>query len=116
MSVAHENLIQKWTALALVELPELHLFSRHVGLFYRKNGTPIKINMAGQADQWGIYHTINAPLHFEYEAKVAPDVQSEDQKNYQKFIESLNGLYVCYYSPEEALEKTLLYLRKFNII
>lgn len=92
----HQHLIQKFKYLSSKVIPNLRLFDRHVGLFYTKNGTPVRIGMNGQADVWGIYKCKNSKIlvHIELEFKTGNAVQSKDQKNWEKFIKDHNGIYL----------------------
>lgn len=46
------------------------------------------------ADVWAIYPTENGMMHLEFEIKSGASRQSKNQKVWQKFIESNNGLYI----------------------
>jgi len=108
----HQHLIQKFKLICTTEIPNLYLFDRHVGLFFTKNGTPLKIGMNGQADVWGLYSTPYALYSVEIEFKTGNSKQSEDQKNWQKFIESKNGLYflVRHEDDHKRIKKLLDFL------
>lgn len=76
------------------QIPQIRIFQRHVGLFYTKNKTPIKINQPGMSDLWAIYDNGHQLLHLEYEVKSGAGKQTKEQKNWQRFIESQHGIYL----------------------
>ena len=90
----HQNLIQQFKLQVIKEIPNLHLFDRHVGLFYTKNNVPLKIGLNGQADLYGLYNNGKQLIHIEIEAKTGNAKQSKEQKNWQAFIEKNNGIYI----------------------
>jgi hypothetical protein len=103
----HQDLIKN-TKLFLTQMfpKNLRLFDRTVGLFYAKrfskgiiDYTPIQINRAGMADNYGVVicHTFTdkekrfpLPIHFEVESKTGNAVLSEDQKNWRDFCFNFN--------------------------
>lgn len=113
----HQQLIRKFKLDAQEVIKGIRIFDRHVGLFYRKNGDPIKINHAGMADCYallGIHGTIM--LHMEFEFKTGKARQSKSQKVWQRFIESNSGIYMViredYHDDLEKLKKRVEKLKK----
>lgn len=102
----HQHLIQQFKLLASKVIPNLRIFDRHVGLFFTKNGDPIRIGMNGQADCWAIYKCKNAKLllHIELEFKTGKAIQSKDQKNWEKFITEHNGTYLIIRNDSQVYE------------
>lgn len=108
----HQNLIAKFLNELQKRFPKIRVFQRHVGLFYTKNGTPIRINTPGMSDLWAVYPTQHGLLHIEYEAKSGASKQSKEQKVWQKFIESNNGLYIIVNDDYNiAIDKTGEFLK-----
>lgn len=107
----HQNLIKKFKIDLIKEIPSIRIFDNHVGLFYTKNNTPIKIGINGQADCFALFPSIHGLLYISLEFKTGNARQSKDQKNWQKFIEKNNGIYMIirddYYSQIEDLKKRL---------
>lgn len=94
------------------QFPLIRIFPRHVGFFYTKNGAPIQINQKGMSDLWAIYPTTHGLLHLEYEIKSGSGKQTKEQKSWQKFIESNNGLYIIVTDDYNiAVQKTGEFLR-----
>lgn len=106
MASKHDRLMQEHHLLLSKIYPNSRYFRRDVGLFYRRNGTPIQINMAGQADAYGLIKIKNLLIHVEFEYKIGNDIQSKDQKNWQSVIESLGGIYeIVHNTPQESIER-----------
>lgn len=95
MASKHETLRQETFLLIQNEIPESRFFKRDVGKFLTLNGTFITIGSPGMADSWGIINIKEKLLiHVEIEYKIGKDKQSLDQKNWQKMVESLGGIYL----------------------
>lgn len=90
----HQELIKKFKLDAYDEIPGIRIFDRHVGLFYRKNGTPIRINKPGMADAYAIIPFKFGLLHVEIEFKTGSAKQTKQQITWQKFIEAKGGIYL----------------------
>jgi len=86
------------------------LFERHVGQFFTFDNRPIKINKKGMADMYGLIKTDNGLIHIEIEIKSGKGVQTKEQKVWQKFIESMNGLYIVGREPEQVENEVKEYL------
>lgn len=86
-------------------IPEVRLFDRHVGLFFRDNLTPVKINKPGMADIWGILKTFRGLLHIEIEVKTGDAVLKKDQKIWKEFILSMGGIYIEARNSEDAINR-----------
>ena len=102
----HQHLIQKFKYLSSKVIPNLNLFDRHVGLFYTKNGTAVRIGLNGQADVYGVYKCKNSKIlvHIELEFKTGNARQSKDQKNWEKFITDRNGIYLVIRDDSQVYE------------
>jgi hypothetical protein len=72
----HQELLRRVKLNVQKEFPEIRIFDRHVGLFYTKFETPIKIGLKGQCDLYGFYKYV----HFEMELKTGNAVLSKEQK------------------------------------
>lgn len=70
----------------------MRFFARHVGLFYTKNGAPIKINKKGMFDMWALLKLRHTTLYIEFEAKSGQAVKSKEQKQWGKFLDTM-GVY-----------------------
>ena len=90
----HQILIKKFKLQAAKELPDLRLFDRHVGTFFTHQNRPIKINRKGMADCYGLLKTECGLIHIELEFKTGKARQTYEQKMWQDFIKSMNGLYI----------------------
>lgn len=65
----------------------------------------VRVGVKGAADISGILRSKNGfGLRLEIEVKTGSGRQSPDQKNFQRMIESLGGLYIVARSIQEALE------------
>lgn len=95
---------------------KVRIFDRHVGLFYTKNGNSIKINEKGMADLYLILNSPHGLIHVEIEIKTGNARQSTVQKNWQKFIESMGGLYFVVKDIEKDTQKVLNELENRNYI
>lgn len=58
------------------------------------------------ADLWGLIPTPNGLIHIEIEVKTGSARQSKDQKNWEKFINGMGGIYIVARDPIET-EKRL---------
>lgn len=94
----HQKLLHKVMKELQKRYPEARVFARHVGMFYTRLGTPIKINNKGMADLWGLYNGV----HFEIEIKTGRAKQSKDQKKWEKVVKSLGGHYFVVRSVDEV--------------
>lgn len=98
---AHQNLIQEFKHLCIKQIPNLHLFDRHVGLFYTKRGTPVQISIPGMADVYGFY----GPFYIEVEFKSGNAVQSKEQKRWEQFIKKNGGIYILVKNPQDSINE-----------
>lgn len=110
----HQNLIKRFKLLAAKKIPSARFFDRHVGTFYTHQRTPIKINKKGMADVYGLIKTDQGLIHIEIEAKTGNARQSYEQKRWQEFIKSMDGLYILLRDEEEAINNILIYLDKLK--
>jgi hypothetical protein len=106
----HQNLIKRFKLDFPKVIPEMRVFDRHVGLFYRKNGVPVKINKKGMADLYGIIKFGPIQIHIEIEAKTGKSVQSKDQKIWQSFIEKFGGKYFIMRDSEQTIKEVRKYI------
>ena len=80
------------------KVPHIRVFRRNVGLFKTFYGGSIKVEKKGMADLYAIC-PVETPdgvvlSHIEIEIKTKKGQQSKAQKSWQRFIESIGGLYV----------------------
>jgi hypothetical protein len=108
----HQQLIKRFKLLAMKEIPNLRVFDRTVGLFYAKrinngiiNYVPVKINSNGMADAYGLLKTNSGIIHLEFEFKTGKAVQTEDQKNWEKFIINMNGYFLVVRDEKQAVNQ-----------
>lgn len=87
----HQTLLKEAILYVQTRVPEIRFFQRHVGLFYRANGTPIKINRPGMSDLYALLPTPFGLIHIEIEVKSGTGRLSKEQKGWQKFITNRNG-------------------------
>jgi len=99
----HQNLIQEFKSICLSLIPGLHLFDRHVGLFYTKRGTPVQISIPGMADVWGIYKGRLVEIEF----KSGNATQSKEQKRWQEFCIKNDVIYILVKNPKEDAKRLL---------
>ena len=95
---------------------KIRIFDRHVGLFYTKNGAPIKINQKGMSDLYAILKTSHGLIHLEFEIKTGNARQSKDQKNWEKIINELNGLYFVVRKPKNDALKIFDILKSLKYV
>lgn len=101
----HQNLIKKFKVLACKQIPDIRFFDQHVGMFYRKNGAPIRIGTKGMADVFGLLKTESGLMFLSFEFKTGKAVLSKDQVSWWKFIEDMNGIYMVVRDAEKAVEE-----------
>ena len=101
----HQNIVQRIGLALLVTfgMNEVMWFERHVGLFYTKRGTPIRIGIKGQADIYFVIKVNGYPCHVEVEVKSGDAIQSKEQKAFQKAILNIGGLYIVARSAEDVI-------------
>ena len=90
----HQNLLNRFLLDVQLKIPDIRFFKRHVGLFYTRRGTPVKINHSGMADLWALYKTENGLLHIEAEVKSGNAKQTKKQKDWENFIKTRGGIYL----------------------
>lgn len=90
----HQILIKKFKVDIIKKIPKIRVFDQHVGLFYRKNGSPIKIGINGQSDCYGLLPTKHGLIYICFEFKTGNAKQSKDQKIWENFIIKNNGIYM----------------------
>lgn len=113
----HQNLIKKFKLEVYEQIPEIRVFDRHVGLFYNKKGTPIRINKPGMADCYALIPTKYGLIHAEYEFKTGCAKQTKEQKHWESFIRSLGGIYIIVREEYHlAIEETLEILNEKNLL
>lgn len=88
----------------------IRLFERHVGLFYRKNGSPIKINIAGMSDMYGIIKVHTFSVHIEVEVKSGTGRLSESQKRWGNFCELMGIKMFVARCPEKFIKELKEYV------
>jgi len=101
----HQNILRKFKVIACQEFPMMRVFDRHVGTFKTMTDQMIKINQKGMADAYAIYSTKYGLIHIEIECKSGNAKQSKDQKNWQRFIESLGGIYILLRDVDNAISE-----------
>jgi len=83
--------------------PKARIFDRHVGMFYRKNGSPIKINKKGMADLWAIIPGRLGLIHLEFEIKTGKARLTKEQRDWRDQIEKMGGIYMVVTSVARAV-------------
>ena len=95
------------------EFPEARIRDNPTGMFYTKNGTPIKVNRPGTPDLELRLPTKNGLIILEYEIKTGESKQSKVQKTWQKNTESMNGFYLVVRDDfDSAIAETKKYLKR----
>lgn len=113
----HQNLIKTFKLEMSQKLPKIRIFDRYCGMLYTKTGRPIKIGTKGQSDCYGMYPSKLGIILIEYEFKTGNSKQSKEQKIWQKFIESRNGIYIIVRDDYHyAIDKTKEYLIEKGIM
>ena len=87
----HQTLIKNFKIQAQKEIPGIRIFDHPVGLFYTKNGTPIKVGKNGQSDCFALININSQLVYISIEFKSGNATQSKDQKVWQNFIENIMG-------------------------
>jgi len=70
--------------------PQIRFFERHVGLFYTKNGQPVKINKKGMYDLWAMIPLKEKTILAEFELKTGSSYKSKDQIKWGEFLDFMN--------------------------
>jgi hypothetical protein len=99
----HQKLLQRASLLVQSTFPQSRFFQRHVGLFYTKNKSPISIGIKGQADAYILLHYKGNLLNVEVEFKTGSATQTKEQKNWQKTITDLGGLYILCRNEQDII-------------
>lgn len=76
----------------------------------------VAINSKGMADLYGFISLHNILIHLEAEVKTGKAVQTKEQKDWQKLIESMGGCYLLVRDSEEAIQQLENYLRERKLI
>lgn len=111
MAAKHEKLLQQTFLLIQKTFPQSRVFPRHVGTFFKFNGSPIKINHKGMADAYMLIPYNGKLIHIELEFKVGSDKQSKEQKQWQQTIENMSGLYLLVRCPYECIQQIQQHLK-----
>ena len=113
---AHQVLLKRFKLELQNTIPNIRIFDRHVGMFFTKRGTPLKINTKGMADLWALVPSNLGLIHIEMEVKSGKSKQSPNQITWEKFIQSMGGLYVIVNDDYFiAINKILNYLEKSTL-
>ena len=110
----HQKALKEILLKVQTKFPNARIFERHVGLFYTHSGNPVKIGTKGEPDLVMYYPTQHGMVYIGIEVKTGVAKQSAHQKKYQKFVESLNGLYIVGRSGEQVISEILIYLSKLK--
>lgn len=89
----HQNRLTEIKLHLQKRFPHIRIFDRHVGMFQTMGGNPIRINKPGMADLYCLIPSDYGLIHVEIEVKTGSARQSKDQKNWEKFINSMGGHY-----------------------
>ena len=90
----HQEFLKEVKIALQIEFPDMRIFDQHVGMFNTMQGRPIMIGKKGMADMFGLLKTPYGLMYIQIEIKTGSAVQNKDQKIWQKFIESMNGVYI----------------------
>lgn len=106
LRVWRNNTGQAWTGNAVLKPQKTTTVTINPGDVLIRRAHPIKFGLPGSADILGI----KAPSgqFVAVEVKNQDGRQSEQQKNFQKMVMSMGGLYILAHSAEEAREGLLL--------
>ena len=116
---AHQQLIKRFSVLLGKELPKARIFGRVTGLFYakRKDGyVPTKINDKGMSDAYIMYDCGACIIYLDCEFKTGQAVQNKYQKQWQQYIESMNGFYLIIRDEHQGIKDIRNYLKGLNIL
>jgi hypothetical protein len=102
----HQNRLTEIKLHLQKRFPGIRIFDRHVGMFKTINGELIRINKPGMADLYALFPSEFGLIHIEIEVKTGSARQSKDQKNWEKFIKGMGGIYIVARDAEET-EKEL---------
>ncbi len=108
----HQTLLREICVGLQKEFPKMLIFQQHVGLFYRKNGSPISIGKKGQSDIYFLLSYQNILTCGFIEVKTGKAGLSKHQKNFKEEVEKRNGLFIV----GRSLNQTLIEIRKFYVI
>ena len=100
----------------------IRTFPRHVGLFYRKNGSPIKINRSGMCDTWGIlvcrkapFGDMKIPVHLEIETKTGSGQLSKAQREWRDFCHTVGVWHFVHRDNEKLIDEIKAKAVKCNL-
>lgn len=98
----NEHCIQNQILLAIGSLPWLKVWRNNSGALYDRTGKLVKFGLAGSADIIGIVKPHGRFLAIEVKAEKGR--QSESQRNFQRMVEGMGGVYVLARSVEDVLK------------
>ena len=84
---------------APAELPDARLFRRNVGLYYTKDGRPVRVGVEGQADAYAL---LRGGLVVEIETKAARGRMSVAQERWAEFCARWEIAHVVLTAPKFA--------------
>lgn len=124
---AHQNLVKEFKLKAQKKFgSKIRIKDRHVGkflplVFIKKlikgevrladwGKSVVAINSKGMADLYGFISLHNILIHIEMEIKTGQAVQTKEQKDWQKLIESMGGCYLLVRDADKAIQELENYL------
>jgi len=99
----HQDLVRIICLELQKEFPDMLIFQQHVGLFYRRNGSPISIGTKGMSDIYFLLPYKNQLTCGFIEVKTGKSGLSKPQKNFKEQIQKRNGLFVVGRSSQQTL-------------
>ena len=106
----HQNLIKNFKLHAQKCFKSIRFFDQHVGLFYTKQGKPVKIGYKGMPDVFALYPKNGHLIYISLEFKTGKACLSKDQILWKKMIENMNGFYLVVRDVQESIEELDLFL------
>lgn len=96
-----ETLIVKW-CLEHLALRGIIAWRQNTGGMYGQSGRYIRFGRVGCGDITGL---LRNGIRLEVEVKTCIGVQSKEQEDFQRLIESSNGIYLLVRSPQDLLNQ-----------
>ena len=103
----HQNLLLKIIVGVQKAFPTARLYQAHVGLFYNRRGTPVKIGHNGQADLNGFVSINGVAVRLEIEVKSGKSKikKCSDQDRFRSICQKFGVIHIEANSVEQCVEE-----------
>lgn len=110
----HQKVLKESMEYVQMNIPEIRMFQRHVGIFKTLTGSLIKINFPGMSDMYCLVPTKFGMMHIECECKTGNSKLSKVQQRWRDFIITMNGDFILFHDKEELLKGIKLCMKRFQ--